>query len=404
MNITDPIVIAGFGPSGAMLALSLAKAGVPTVLLERENSLPIDLRASTFHPPSLDMIQELDPVLHQQLLDKGLKADRYQYRDRQTGEVATFDMNMLEGETKNPFRLQLEQYELTFLALERLRAYECVDIRFGHEVKSYTQNEDSVAVLVDTADGEITIKGSFVVGAEGARSNIRKVSNIGFQGFTYDEKFLVVSTDFPFEDVFEDFSYVNYVSDPDEWCVILRTDKLWRVLFPTTPKDLEDEDRLLSDEFIQDRLHRLHDKDGDFNIDHRTLYGVNQRVADTYHAGRALLMGDACHINNPLGGMGMNGGLHDAFNLADRLIRIAKDGGEFTPEFEQYDRQRKDLAVRFVQEHTINNKKVMESTDSDLQVKRQKDFMDTAADPVRAKAFLMERAMINCVRDSFSAA
>lgn len=186
--------------------------------------------------------------------------------------------------------------------------------------------------------------------------------------------------------------------------MILRTDKLWRVLFPTTPEDLKDEERLLSDEFIQQRLHRLHNKDGDFNIGHRTLYGVNQRVANTYHQGRMVLMGDACHINNPLGGMGMNGGLHDAFNLAERLIRLANTGGDYTAEFEHYDRQRKDLAVRFVQEHTINNKKLMESTDDDVQAKRQKMFMDTAADPIKAKAFLMERAMINCVRESFSAA
>lgn len=404
MKISDPIVIAGFGPSGAVLALSLAKAGVPTLLLEREPELPIDLRASTFHPPSLDMIQALDASVHQQLVDKGLIADRYQYRDRRTGEVATFDMSMLADETKNPFRLQLEQYELTYIIHEKLKAYDCVDIRFSHEVKSFSEHDGGVDVLVATPSGKQQFRGAFVVGAEGARSNVRKAANIDFQGFTYDEKFLVVSTDFAFEDVFDDFSYVNYVSDPEEWCVILRTDKLWRVLFPTTPEDLKDEERLLSDEFIQQRLHRLHNKDGDFNIGHRTLYGVNQRVANTYHQGRMVLMGDACHINNPLGGMGMNGGLHDAFNLAERLIRLANTGGDYTAEFEHYDRQRKDLAVRFVQEHTINNKKLMESTDDDVQAKRQKMFMDTAADPIKAKAFLMERAMINCVRESFSAA
>jgi len=405
MKISDPIIIAGFGPSGAVLALSLAKAGVPTLLLERDETLPIDLRASTFHPPSLDMIQALDSRVHRQMIDKGLIADRYQYRDRRTNEVATFDMRLLADETQNPFRLQLEQYELTYLIHDQLKAYDCVDIRFAHEVKSFSEHGDGdgVDVLVSTPEGEQNFRGAFVVGAEGARSNIRKSAGIEFQGFTYDEKFLVVSTDFPFEDVFDDFSYVNYVSDPDEWCVILRTEKLWRVLFPTTPEDLKDEERLLSDDFIQQRLHRLHNKEGDFDIGHRTLYGVNQRVANTYHQGRMALMGDACHINNPLGGMGMNGGLHDAFNLAERLIRLAKEGGDYQREFEHYDRQRKDLAVRFVQEHTINNKKLMESTDTDVQAKRQKNFMETAADPVKAKAFLMERAMISSVRESFAA-
>ena len=123
-------------------------------------------------------------------------------------------------------------------------------------------------------------------------------------------------------------------------------------------------------------------------------------MAETYYVGRVLLAGDACHINNPLGGMGMNGGLHDGNNLAAKLVSILRDGEAHIPLFDQYNRQRRDLAVRFVQEHTIANKKLMEATDTDTQVARQKMLMETAADPVKAKAFLLERAMINCVRDS----
>jgi 3-(3-hydroxy-phenyl)propionate hydroxylase len=200
--------------------------------------------------------------------------------------------------------------------------------------------------------------------------------------------------------VFDDLAYVNYVSDPDEWCVILRTDKKWRVLWPTDP-DVADE-VYLSDEYIQQRLHHLYDKEGDYTIDHRTLYAVNQRVAESYFKGRMVLVGDACHINNPLGGMGMNGGLHDAFNLAEKLVAVIKEGADYTKAFQHYDRQRRELAVKFVQEHTISNKKLMESTDTDVQNRRQKMFMQTAADPVKAKAFLMERAMIDCVRASLA--
>jgi 3-(3-hydroxy-phenyl)propionate hydroxylase len=195
---------------------------------------------------------------------------------------------------------------------------------------------------------------------------------------------------------------VNYVSDPDEWCVILRTEKLWRVLIPTVPGDADL--LLLSDEFIQSRLRHLHDKGSDYDIHHRTLYNVHQRVSETYYTGRIALAGDACHINNPLGGMGMNGGLHAAFNLAERLVRIAREQADIETEFAQYDRQRRQLAVYFVQKHTIDNKKLMESTDPDMQKKRQAMLMESASDPVKAKAFLMERAMINCVRDSLAVA
>jgi 3-(3-hydroxy-phenyl)propionate hydroxylase len=398
-----PVIIAGAGPSGSTLALYLAKRDIPVVLLEKEQTVPVDLRASTFHPISLDLLAELDPWVVEQMLEKGLQVPRYQYRDRQSGEIATFDMSLIADETAHPFRLQLEQYELTQLSCERLKSFDNVDMRFGHEVLGYTETDDGVQVQA-TAGGEvISFDGAFVIGAEGARSNIRKTAGIGFLGFTYDEKFLVVSTSFPFEDVFDDFSYVNYVADPDEWCVVLRTDKRWRVLFPTTPENIEDEQLLLSDGFIQERLHHLYDKDGDYDIRHRNLYAVNQRVAEMYFSGRMALVGDACHINNPLGGMGMNGGLQDAFCLAEKLSRIYKHDASYDAEFAHYDRQRKDVAVRFVQKHTIQNKKLMESTDPDVQKHRQQMLMDTAANPEAAREFILERAMINCFRESQAA-
>jgi 3-(3-hydroxy-phenyl)propionate hydroxylase len=396
----DPIVIAGAGPVGSVVALYLAQRDIPVILLEKEATLPVDLRASTFHPPSLEMIADLGHGVIDEMLAMGLKVDNYQYRDRRSNEVATFDMNLIADSTRYPFRLQLEQYEFTRIAIRALETMACADVRFGHEVTGFSQTDDYVDVHVKIGDTTETMRTPFLLSTEGTHSCIRKAAGIEFSGFTYDEKFLVVSTDFPFEEVFEGLSYVNYVSDPEEWCVILRTEKLWRVLFPTTPENVDDEAYLLSDEFIQARLKHLYDKGDDYHIGHRTLYNVNQRVAETYYKGRVVLAGDACHINNPLGGMGMNGGIHDGYNLAAKMVDIVRGGADYIECFEHYNRQRRDLAVRFVQDHTIANKKLMEATDPDVQIKRQKDLMETAADPVRAKAFLMERAMINCVRDS----
>ena len=402
MSNQSPVIIAGAGPSGCVLALSLAKQGIPVQLLEKCDSLPIDLRASTFHPPSLEMIADLDEGVIRKMLQRGLRADRYQYRDRATGEVATFDMSLIADETRFPFRLQLEQYELTGYICDALADYPCAEVRFGCELLDYAQDEAGVTAIVRTAEGEQRLQGSYLVGAEGARSVVRKRSGIGYMGFTYDEKFLVVSTSFPFEGVFEDFSYVNYVSDPEEWCVILRTDKLWRVLVPVFPTCEAEEAHYLSDEFVQSRLKRLHARDEDYDVHHRSIYAVNQRVAETYYQGRALLVGDACHINNPLGGMGMNGGLHDAFNLADKLQSVILEGADAETAFSRYDRQRRELAVQFVQRHTIENKKLMEARDPEVQRKRQQMLMETAADPQRARAFLLERSMINCVRESLA--
>jgi 3-(3-hydroxy-phenyl)propionate hydroxylase len=393
----NPLIIAGAGPAGSTLALYLARQGIPVLLLEKEADLPVDLRASTFHPPSLEMLNELGVAAP--MIAKGLIVDRYQYRDRRSGEVAEFDMNVIADETLFPYRLQLEQYELTRIINRVLKDYPSAEVRFEQEVVGFIEDDGGVDVVVNTPAGTQTIRGEYLVGADGAASNVRKAAGIDYSGFTYDEKFLVVSTDFPFEEVFDNLSWVNYVADPEEWCVILRTDKLWRVLWPTDP-GCDDEEKYLGDAFIQDRLQHLHAKEGDYDIGHRTLYHVHQRVAECYYQGRVILVGDACHINNPLGGMGMNGGLHDAYNLAEKLTAVIKEGADYAQLIAQYDRQRRELAVQFVQEHTINNKKLMESTDPQIQAKRQKDLMETAADPVRAKAFVMERAMINCLRES----
>jgi len=395
-----PVVVAGLGPSGAVLALVLARAGIPVLILENGCAVATDLRASTFHPPTLDILAAIDKSLTSTMLKMGLKADRYQYRDRVSNETATFDLSLLRGETQFPFRLQLEQYELTRLIQKLLEKNNSARILFGHELIGYEECDDHVQISVRTDDSNIELTGSFLIGCDGARSKVRKGAGIAFEGFTYEEKFLVIGTDFPFEEVFTDFSYVNYVSDPEEWCVILRTEKTWRVLFPTPTIGEIDEDVFLSDQFVQERLQHLHKIEGAYNIRYKSLYTVNQRVAQRFYDGRIVLVGDACHINNPLGGMGMNGGIHDAYDLALRLIRVVRGEADYLTEFEKYDLARRSLASRFVQEHTIANKAVMESTDPDIQKSRQAHLMKTAADPVLAKEFMMERSMINSVRET----
>ncbi len=394
MTTRDPVIVAGAGPAGATLALYLAQHNVPVLLLERETTLPRDLRASTFHPPSLEMLNDFGVAAP--MIARGLVVDRYQYRDRSSGEVAEFDMSVIADETLFPYRLQLEQYELTAIIERMLRRHAGAELRLGVEATGFEQDGEGVSVAVTHAAGRQTLRGSFLVGADGASSNVRKAAVIGFGGFTYDEKFLVASTDFPFEEAFDNLSWVNYIADADEWCVMLRTDKAWRVLWPVDPAADADAQRQLSEGALQERLQRLHRKPGDYAIRHRTLYDVHQRVAETYVKGRVALVGDAAHVNNPLGGMGMNGGLHDACNLGRKLVAIWRGEADRAMALAAYDRQRRELATRFVQEHTINNKRLMESSNPDVQRQRQRDLMAKAGDPARAKAFVMERAMMHC--------
>lgn len=396
----NPIVIAGAGPVGCSAAMYLAQRDIPVILLEAETTIPIDLRASTFHPPTLDMMDDLG--LMEGMIAQGLKVHDYQHRDRQTNNVAKFQMGLLEGETRHPYRLQCEQYKMTGLAVEALEKFPHVQVRFGTRIKGYSEIDGRVKVLVESkSDGEELIDASYLVGTDGSNSVVRQASGVLFKGLTYPELFLVASTSYRFENYFEDLSLVNYVSDPDEWCVLLATVDFWRVLIPTP---IEGTDELfLSDEFIQDRLHRLAENDGDFEVLHRTLYRVHQRVAETYRArDRVLLAGDAAHINNPLGGMGMNGGIHDAINLAEKLVEIVNNGKDRHDMLDLYDRQRRGICEKFILKHTSENKKLMEAKEEGVQRSRQEKLMLACSDDVIGKSYVMESSMIDCLRESYA--
>ena len=160
------------------------------------------------------------------------------------------------------------------------------------------------------ADGSVH-GADWVLAADGASSAVRKSLGMAFDGMTYEDRYLVVSTPHDFADDLDDLSFVNYISDPDEWLVLLRTVDLWRALFPVGSAESDAE--ALSEASVQRRLGGIVALPDGYEVAHRTIYRVHQRVAESFRAGRVVLAGDAAHINNPLGGMGMNGGIHDAF-------------------------------------------------------------------------------------------
>jgi 3-(3-hydroxy-phenyl)propionate hydroxylase len=388
----DRVIVVGAGPVGLTAALALARRNIPVVVLAAESELVMELRGSTFHPPTLDLLDEFAVV--PRMIEAGLKAPTWQFRDRETGPVATFDLSLLAADTAHPYRVQCEQWKLMRFLEEALRAIPGVEIRFGHNVVDVRQDDDAVTVIAETPSGQAEVSGRYVIAADGSRSAVRQALGVEFEGFTYPELFLIASTDFPFEGTLTDIAYVNYIADPYEWLVLLRVPGLWRVLVPAP----ENSDRaaLLSDESLQGVLQRVVRRDEPYAIAHRSIYHVHQKVAKSFRLGRVLLAGDAAHINNPLGGMGMNGGIQDAFNLAEKLKDIWAGADNIL--LDRYDRQRRTVAVEAVQQQTHRNQQVISERDPSIRRKALDDMRRTASDKTLAREYMLKSSMIAGMR------
>jgi len=393
MKTEDRVLIAGAGPVGLVAAVSLLEKGIPVTVLEASADLAVDLRASTFHPPTMDFLDRLG--LAEGLIERGIKCPLWQFRDRKEGEVATFDLGLLAGETAHPYRLQAEQWKLTEAARTRLEADAGAELITDILVEDVVQDADTVTVTARRKTGEVeTFTGAYLIGADGARSTVRKTTGTAFPGLTIPEIFLSLSTPFRYDEAIEGLADICYISDPDEWLVLLRTPTLWRVLFPTDP-NLSDE-AVLDPARIEERMQGVL-AGQPYEIAHKTAYRVHERVADNYVHGRIFLAGDAAHLNNPLGGMGMNGGIHDAVNLTDKLAKVWH--GEPIEIMGRYERQRRKVAIETVQALALRNRAVLNETDPEKRRAHHDDLRATVDNPKRHLAYVMRSSMIQSLRD-----
>lgn len=393
MTPNKRVLIAGAGPVGLVAAVSLVEQGIPVTVLEASADLAVDLRASTFHPPTLDFLDRLG--LADGLIERGIKCPLWQFRDRKEGEVATFDLGLLKNETAHPYRLQAEQWKLTEAARARLEADENADLITDIVVEEVTQDGGSVTVTARRKTGEVErFTAPFLIGADGARSTVRKSTGVGFPGLTIPEIFLSLSTPFRYDQAIEGLADICYISDPEEWLVLLRTPTLWRVLFPTDPA-LSDE-AILDPDRIEARMQDLLPGQP-YEIAHKTAYRVHERVADDYVHGRIFLAGDAAHLNNPLGGMGMNGGIHDAVNLTEKLTQVWH--GAPMELMDRYTRQRRKVAIETVQAQALRNRAVLNETDPAKRRAHHDDLRATVENPEKHLAYVMKSSMIQSLRD-----
>lgn len=387
------VLVAGAGPVGLTMAALLAYRGIPVLVVEERAEIDPAPKASTFHAPTLELLDVLGVT--EGLVARGLVADTYQNRDRERGVVAEFDFGLLAEDTNYPFRLQCEQQRLCELLLDRLADESLAEVRFSTRLDNFDDDGDGVTAHLVTPDGtRADERVSMLVAADGASSTVREQLGVDFPGATYEDRYLVFLTDFPFEEVFADLALVNYISDPREFVVLLRAPQAWRVLFRAEPELTEAQafDPVLA----QQRLHGVHRRDEDYNVVHTQLYRIHQRVAEEFRVGRVLLIGDAAHLNSPIGGMGMNNGIHDAFDLARSLPDVVA-GHEPVAHLDDWARRRRAVAREYVQLITDRNSKALAERDEAARMATQQQLRETANDPGRAREWLLSSSMLKAV-------
>jgi 3-(3-hydroxy-phenyl)propionate hydroxylase len=401
MNSSDRVVVIGAGPVGLCLSLALAQQGVAVSLIEAlgdDNFLEQVPRAGTNHPATLEMFDRIG--LYEKIEPRGIIAPVFHYWDRHENKlIAAFDHIHLKDDTRFPYVLQCERIKIVEEALKLAKAHPLIDLRLRTTFTAFEQDADGVkAHVTDPAGEEAVIEGRYIVSGEGARSIIRKDLGIEFEGFTYPDRTLNIEVAYDFRQ--HGYAERNYISDPDEWSNLFHwkgPPDRWRVHFPSAPDD--DPEALQQPAALQARLQGFLPKAGDYEIVGSNLYTVHQRVATKFRSGRAILAGDSAHVNSPIGAMGMNSGVHDAFNLADKLVKILrKEAGEDI--LDRYERQRRHVALQHTQAETIRNKRVLAEKDPAVRKKNHDQLRRTAEDPKLARAFLLRTSLIESLREA----
>jgi 3-(3-hydroxy-phenyl)propionate hydroxylase len=395
------VLIVGAGPVGMVCALALNRRGVAVTVCEQEPAPVRDQRAASIHPPTLSLLDELGVT--RKIIPLGHVSPTYRFHDRVSNAVvAEFDLARMADEFRFPFVLQYEQYKLTASITAEYANGGDFDVRFSHAVTGLTQKADHVEAEIASPSGSERLDATYVIGCDGGRSTVRKLAGIEFEGFTYPEKFIKIATTFDFAEVNPNLVYRNYFSDPDEWCNLFKVrgetpGGLWRAIFPLRAD--EDDAEALAPEKIEARLQKFFPKAGRYHVEYVNVYPVSQCVAATMRSGRVLLAGDAAHVNNPIGGMGMNGGIHDAINLADKLARVLH--GEADDDLlDLYSRQRRHAAVKYVQQQTIANKRLMEERDPKVRTKNFDELRRIAENPDASRKYMRRAALLDSLNEA----
>jgi 3-(3-hydroxy-phenyl)propionate hydroxylase len=389
------VIIAGAGPVGLSAAMALASAGVKVRLYEKEKQLIDDPRATTFHPPTMDMLEPFGVA--SVMVEQGVKCPHWQIRWHPSGERAVFDVTVLQNDTKHPYRLQCEQTVLSRALLDRLLTMPEVTVEFGAGIKSVAQDAGGVKVTLDRDGREEAVSGAWLIGADGAHSAVRKSLGLEFEGSVYPETNLIATVRFPFEDHLEGLSWVSYCWRDGGNFSLLRVRDLWRVaIYPLADKSIEEQ---LTPESIEAALQHIVPQPQPYKVLARRDYRAHQRMVSKYRVGRVFLAGDAAHLTSPTGGMGLNGGVHDALNLAEKLAAVINQGAPDSL-LDRYERQRRPVVQDAIIAQSHANRARMRELDPEKRRESLRALQEICADRDKLYQHMLKTSMISGLRQA----
>jgi 2-polyprenyl-6-methoxyphenol hydroxylase-like FAD-dependent oxidoreductase len=313
------------------------------------------------------------------------------------GDRAVFDLGAIAAATRHPYRVQCEQWKLAQAALAALEAEPTAAVRFGVELTALDQDEHGVTLSVSGTTAVETLRARYVVGADGARSTVRQALGLSFDGETYPETTLLATTTFPFDAELGPLSDIAYCWKYGGNFSLLHVPGRWRVsIYPREDVPVEEQ---ITPEAIEASLQEIVANPGGYEVLETRPYRIHKRIVEHYHRGRVALAGDAAHVNSPAGGMGLNGGLHDAFELVAALLDI-RAGVPCAQRFDLYERRRRPVALDQIIAQADANRARMREKDPAKRREILSGLKAIIADRAKLEAHLLRTSMIAGLRQA----
>lgn len=347
---TDHVLVAGGGPVGFLTALGLAQRGIRVTLVEAEPDIVNSPRAMVYHWSVLEGLDGLGVLEDARRI--GFTKQDYCHRVFRTGENIHWSLAPIADETDYPYNLHLGQHDLARIAREHLARMPGAEVRFGSRITSLAQDDDGVTVELTDNAGSSELRANWVIGCDGGASTVReKLLKLNFFGITWPERFIATNVRFDMEA--HGYARANFVMDDVYGAIIAKIDNsnLWRITVM--------EDASLPLETVQDRIHHFYNAyvpgiEG-YELVQHSPYRMHQRCSDTMRVGRVLLAGDAAHITNPTGGLGLTSGLFDSFFLVDVLNAVINEGAAHDL-LDRYSNERRRAFIELASPQATRNK------------------------------------------------